>query len=55
MTLTYVGAHKRWHAKRKPGHAPEPDSERTNKAGITKRRKFVAVTLARVGERKEDR
>lgn len=55
MPLTYAGSHKRRHAKRKPGHAPEPDSNRTNRASITKRRKFAAVTLAKVGERKEER
>lgn len=55
MTLTHASAHKRRHAPRKPGHAPEPDSDRTTKAAISKRRKFVPVTLAKVGDERKER
>jgi hypothetical protein len=53
MTPTYAG-----HNKRQPkAGGPRPtaaESTRTNKSAITKRRKFVPVTLAKVGAKREE-
>lgn len=54
MTLTFAGHNKRRHDPHTRVRPPAQDSERTNRAAITKRARFVKVTLTKVGaERKE--